>query len=108
MTSEDGVVEAMALLVPEAVEKGGVGESFAILGDVLVVENDVGHRALLSMLESLSDLIEKHLLVLLAGCLELSSKLGIALVALLLDVGDLLGLDLAELGSGDDGLGGHF
>ena len=105
---EDRVVELVNLLVPEAVEEGGVGESLALLSNVLGVENNVLLVATLGEIESCSNLVEKNLLVLVTGNLELSEELLIALLALFLDVRNLLSLNLAELSSGHDHLAGHL
>ena len=98
-----GLIEALRLLVPEAVQHRRVDEAIGVGGDVLEIQHDVlvVETLLANVLESSSDLLEELSLVLAARCLktrlELSSTLSRALGAL----GVVLGLKLAKLLSGD-------
>lgn len=106
---EDGLVELLGLLVPEAVEQRGVGEALDILDEVVVLEHDVvvAETLLANVLERGLDLVENHVLILVASLGEasllLSLALGLSLVVSNLLLGERLGLELAEFGGGDHG-----
>ena len=54
---EDGGVELLVLATPEPVEERGVRETLDVLGDVAVVEDDVGLVGALGVLEGLLCLV---------------------------------------------------
>ena len=105
---EDAVVKLVGRAAPEAVEERGVGEAFNVLGDVAVVEDDVGLGRILDVLEGALGLIEEGVDVLVAGAAEALDNLGLALVRLVLAASDfvlarsLVGLlGAAEIGGGN-------
>ncbi len=105
---EDAVVKLAVRAAPEAVEERGVGEALDVLGDVAVVEDDVGLAGLLGVLEGALGLIEEHIDVLVAGAAEALDNLGLALFSLVLAASDfvlargLVGLlGAAEIGGGN-------
>jgi len=105
---EDAVVKLVGRAAPEAVEERGVGEALNVLGDVAVVEDDVGLGRILDVLEGALGLIEEGVDVLVAGAAEALDNLGLALVRLVLAASDfvlarsLVGLlGAAEIGGGN-------
>jgi hypothetical protein len=107
---EDGAVEVLLGLVPEAVQQRRVGEALDVLDEVLVVEHDVlvVEPAVANVLEGRGNLVKDHVVVGVSGLGEADLELGLAIRLLLLAErvlvfagGGILGLDLAKLSSGN-------
>ena len=100
---EDAVVELAFLAAPEAVEERGVRETLNVLGDVAVVEDDVGLVCALRVLEGLLGLVEENIDVLVAGATKAVDEL-LFLAGDFFFAGGLVGL----LGAAEIGGGNHF
>ena len=96
---EDAVVEAVLLLVPEAVQHRGVGVAVCAIDQVGVVEHDVlvVETLAANVLHGGGSLIEDLGLVLATGCREARLELSLLLSLALLALSVVLGLSLAEL-----------
>ncbi len=105
---KDAIVKLVVRAAPETVEERGVGESLDVLGDVAMVEDDVGLGGLLGVLEGALCLVEEDVDVLVAGATEALDNLGLALFSFFLAASSLflasglVGLlGAAEIGSGN-------
>ena len=96
---EDAVVEAVRLLVPEAVQHGGVGIAVGAVNQVGMVEHDVlvVETLAANVLHSSSRLVENLGLVLAAGCREARLELSLLLSLALLALSVVLSLSLTKL-----------
>ncbi len=106
---EDAVVKLVVLAAPETVEERGVGEALDVLGDLAMVEDDVGLCRLLGVLEGALGLFEEDVDVLVAGTAKAFDNLGLSLDGLVLAT---CGLFLASslvglLGATEIGGGNH-
>jgi hypothetical protein len=99
---EDTFVKNTLLLVPEAVEEGGVGEALDVLDEAGVVEHDelVAGALFANKLEGRLDLGQDHLAVVGTSLDEPRPELGLTLGLLFGTSSDILELELAEFGSG--------
>ena len=100
MLLEDALVEGTLLLVPEAVEEGGVGEALDVLDEASVVKHDelVVGALFADKLEGRLHLREDHLAVVGTRLDEPALQLGFTLGLLFGTGSDILVLELAEFG----------
>lgn len=100
---EDGLVEGLLLLVPEAVQHRGIGEAISVGGDLLEIQHDVlvVQTLFTDVLESIGNLLEQLSLVLGTGFLKTRFELSLALCLTLGTLSIIVVLDLAKFLSGN-------
>jgi hypothetical protein len=98
---EDAVVELAFLAAPEAVEERGVRETLDVLGDVAVVEDDVGLVGALRVFEGLLGLFEENIDVLVASTAKAVDELLFLLSELFFARGLVGFLGAAEISGGN-------